>query len=126
VPQAGPGCADLISDDDEDNVEANPARGRGWAARLYPIDTTSPRALGANSVDLVAAPPGRNARLLHADVSAAWLPEPAASQVASDDALRLVPPCPQRGHRGHGVRAPPGRDRAVGLAAPGHPARSPT
>ena len=124
VPQAGLWLrADLISDDDEwDNVEGQTllvAGGLGSAA-VYPIDTTlAQNALGANSVDLVAAPPADAAsRLLHADVGAAWLPEPAASRVAGDDALRLVATVPGSEAIEGTVFAPRllGDDRAVGLA----------
>lgn len=115
--------ADLISDEDEwDNVEGQTilVPGGMGSAALYPIDTTlSQEEMGANSVDLVAASSRDAARRLQsAAVGGAWLTEPAATDVAGDEALRLVATLPGSEAIVGTVFSPRllDADRAIGLA----------
>lgn len=115
--------ADLISEDDEwENVASQTVLlpgGMGSSA-IYPIDVTlSQNALSANSVDLVDSPAAdAAARLLSAEVGAAWLPEPVIGEVADDPALRLVATLPGTESIDGTIVSPRllGADRAVGLA----------
>ena len=123
TPQAGLWLrADVISaEDDWENVEGQTVLlpgGMGSGA-VYPIDTTlSQNELSVNSVDLVAAPAAEAAaRLVGAEVGAAWLPEPVPDAVADDEALRLIATLPGSESIDGTVLAPRllGADRAVGL-----------
>lgn len=115
--------ADLISEEGKwDNVEGStvlvPA-GLGSSA-IYPIDTIlDQHELGANAVDIVAAPPNEAAgRLISAEVGGAWVPEPFVPPVAGDEALRMVATLPGSDAIDGTVFAPAllDADRATGLA----------
>ncbi|HEX5367586.1 MAG TPA: hypothetical protein VFW63_13085 [Acidimicrobiales bacterium] len=121
--------ADLLGEPDGDDAA------RAWAnvagqtvlvpgglgsAALYPIDTTlTENELGANAVDVLPATAAEAAeRLRAAAVGGAWLPEPWATQAASDRALRLVSTTPGSESITGTVFSPRllGPDRAVGDA----------
>jgi hypothetical protein len=125
TPQAGlwlrRELIDLDSDDWAD-LEAQtvlaPAGVDG--ATTYPIDTLlSQHALGANSIDLAASSsPDAVESLRSGSVGGAWLTEPAATEVAGDEALVLVATTPGSESIDGTVFGPRllGPDRAVGVA----------
>jgi NitT/TauT family transport system substrate-binding protein len=115
--------ADLINDDGKwKNVEGSTVLVPGGlgSSAVYPIDTIlDQNELGANAVDVVAATPAAAAaRLMSAEVGAAWVPEPYVSAVAGDEALRMVATLPGGDAIDGTVFSPAllDADRATGLA----------
>lgn len=115
--------ADLIDEEGKwENVRSQTVLLPGGmdSSALYPIDLTlSQNELSVNSVALVEAPASdAAARLLSAEVGAAWLPEPVNAEVADDPALRLVATLPGTEPIDGTVVSPRllGAERAVGQA----------
>lgn len=125
TPQAGFWLRrDLVSagGDNWENVEGQAIvlPGGAGGAATYPVDMLlGQHSLGGNNVDLVPGPSADAAtRLQAAAVGGAWLSEPQASEVASDEALMLVATTPGSESLDGTVFGPRllGPDRAVGLA----------